>query len=562
MDPPPPRPKLKLSFSQAGSAAAAASPSNNPQSQPQTPNAQAQRTPSIKLSFGKVKPAPTAPAPRSRTPGEDGGSSKKRKRATPSDDPDPVPAPTVKAPQLLKLITKQGPSTAKNSAITPGIKLKTKGKIPKRPTGVGYDSELEDREIDPVILEAFVLRMLPGDDCNYIRDAIANGTVGVSILQKGADIRMRVLDVNGRRGILQVRGKQYAFTIVDLPTITEGMKSWDKKNFIKSVDISQMCLVLGPCKTDEEARTYPLPPDVDPKNYQYAHGLTAPMRNVRKRRFERTARARLDDIEAIERKVNSLLEADSKASHTSYEVLDHDPRAEEDEYSAEEGYDSDEDAEGEDEDGYFLQQNGVAQTPEQQYRPEEISALEALFEQGVEEADYAPDTDTVATTAATSLQPGSANPLSSSAASPAPGEISAFSTDTPAGPDDDDEGPDEDEDADADASDADQEASDEKAETLAKIKEAEDKIARQKEQLRGTSNQILKKKIAKKIQDLDSDIRMMRRHAGLVGDREDGEADDDGGTGGGGGSGVGLVQKKGGGGLRGGRGEESGSEEE
>lgn len=553
MDPPPPRPKLKLSFSQAGSAAA--SPSNNSQSQlpPQTPSGQHQRTPSIKLSFGKVKPAPSAPVAHHGNPSEDGGSSKKRKRATPSAEPESAPAPKAKVPQLLKLITKQGPSTAKNSAITPGIKLKTKGKIPKRPTGVGYDSELEDREIDPVILEAFVLRMLPGDDCNYIRDAIANGTVGVSILQKGADIRMRVLDVNGRRGILQVRGKQYAFTIVDLPTITEGMKSWDRKNFIKSVDISQMCLVLGPCKTDEEARTYPLPPEVNPKNYQYAHGLTAPMRNVRKRRFERTARARLDDIEAVERKVNALLEADSKASHTSYEVLDHDPRADEDEYSAEE-YDSDEDAEGEDEEGYF--DHSVVQTPEQQYRPEEISALEALFEQGVEEADYAPDTDTSATAAMPSLHPGSANPLSSSAASPAAGDTSAFSTDTlaAAASDNDDEGPDVDEDEDADASDADQEASDEKAETLAKIKEAEDKIARQREQLRGTSNQMLKKKIAKKIQDLDSDIRMMRRHAGLV--DGDGEGDEDG-AGGGGGSGP--AQNAGG--ARGG-GEESGSEEE
>ncbi|KAK5941363.1 hypothetical protein PMZ80_006641 [Knufia obscura] len=553
MEPPPPRPKLKLSFSQMG----AASPNNiqtQTQSQPQTPSTQQVRTPSIKLNFGKAKPAPSASGP--PTASEDGptptGSSKKRKRKTPSVEPEPAPVAKARAPQLLKLITKQAPSTAKNSAITPGIKLKTKGKIPKRPTGVGYDSELEDREIDPVILEAFVLRMLPGDDCNYIRDAIANGTVGVSILQKGADIRMRVLDVNGRRGILQIRGKQYAFTIVDLPTITEGMKSWDRKNFIKSVDISQMCLVLGPCKDDEEARTYPLPPDVNPKNYQYAHGLTAPMRNVRKRRFERTARTRLDDIESIERKVNSLLEADSKAHNVTYEVLDHDPRAEEDEFSEE--YDSDEDAEGEEEVDYFPQNGAVetqaeySQTPEEQFQPDEISALEAMFEQGVDENDYAPDT-AEPSTAAPSLQPGSANPLSSSAPSVA-GETPSAVTDTPAhaaADDDDDEGPDDDE-----ASEADQEADDEQKETMAKIREAEDKIARQKEQLKGTSNQILKKKIAKKIQDLDSDIRMMRRHIGKGEEEEEEE---------GGGEGA-QVQGEEGGGGQGGEESGSGSEEE
>lgn len=391
---------------------------------------------------------------------------------------------------------------------------------------MGYDSELEDRELDPVILEAFVLRMQPGEDCDYIRECIANGTVGVSVLQKGADIRLRVLDVNGRRGILTVRGRQYAFTVVDLPTITEGMKSWDRKNFIKSVDISQMCLVLGRCSSDEDARTYPLPPDVNPKNYQYAHGLTPPMHNVRKRRFERTARARLDDIEAVERKVNSLLEADHKASHVTYSVLDYDPRDEE--YSADE-YDSEEDAEGEDEDGYFPVQNGTIESQADQYTTEDISALEAMFEEGA--TNEMPHAEAPAV--ATSQQPPS-DALSSGGPSPAGGETPADletrgdaetpAADADADADFDDEGPDNDNDDDDD--DEDQEAEDEKAETKAKIKEAEDKIAQQKAQLSGTKNQILKKKIAKKIQDLESDIRMMRRHAGLkdpVADDEEGE---------------------------------------
>lgn len=524
MDPPPPRPKLNLKLSLSNIKA-----SNN--SQPQTPQS-AQRTPSLKLKFGGTPtPGQTPGKSIPSTPAHDdapNGSTKKRKRQTPSVDLEHPPIGAQPARVLsLKLNTKQPVVNSKGSAITPGIKLKTKGKIPKRPQGVGYDSELEDREIDPVILEAFVLRMLPGEDCDYIRDAIANGTVGVSLLQKGADIRLRFLDVNGRRGILIVRGRQYAFTVVDLPTITEGLKSWDKKNFIKSVDISQLCLVLGRCADDEEARNFPLPPDVNPKTYQYAHGLTAPMRNVRKRRFERTTRTRLDDIEAIERKVNSLLEADAKATDVSWEILDRDPRQDEDE-SSEDEYDSDEEGEQE---GYFPYQNGRAdttqtQTPDQQYTHEDISALEAMFEDDPDD-EAAPPLPTAPPTSVTTATATPADPSSSTAPTPAAeteldadgdtslpdADLTAATTNT--NDDDDDDDP---ADADADADDdedSDHEASDEKAETLVKIKEAEEKIEQETKKLKSTTNPILKKKIALKIRALENDARMMRRHAGI-----------------------------------------------
>ncbi|KAJ9650789.1 hypothetical protein H2198_009911 [Neophaeococcomyces mojaviensis] len=521
MDPPPPRPKLNLKLSLSNV-------HNSSNDSPQTPSSQQPvRTPSITLKLGKPG---SAISPVSQTGSKDGqvanSSGKKRKRpGTPSVNPEPVSA--SKPPRLLKLITKQTPSTAKNSAITPGIKLKTKGKIPKRPQGVGYDSELEDREVDPVILEAFVLRMLPGEDCDYIRDAITNGTIGVSILQKGADIRLRFLDVNGRRGILIVRGNQYAITLVDLPTITEGMKSWDRKNFIKSVDVSQMCLVLGPCSSDDEARNYPLPPDVNPKNYQYAHGLTAPMRNVRKRRFERTARARVDDIEAIERKVSSLLEADARADEVKYEVLDYDPRTAGREYSPE--FDSDEDAEGEedDEDGYFPHQNGAtdsALTGTPQYNQAEAEELAALFNEDDEDS-----TAPAPATTGTSTAAPSSNLATSTAVSPAAGPSDAEAQADSDADDDDDDGPDVDADADADDDDeSDRDNNDEKAEILAKIKDIQEKIAEQEAKFKKTDNRILKSKISKKVAELQSDLRMQRRHAGLAGEEE---GDGDGGDG-------------------------------
>lgn len=500
MDPMPPpkaKPALKLKFGNQNGASA-----GKPASQPPTPSSQTPvRTPSLTLKFGK-KPAGNASTP--ATPIDDGatanGSAKKRKRTDSVADPDGRPE-LKRPPTVLKLFTKNNPITTKSMAPTPGIKLKTKGKIPRRPQGVGYDSELEERENDPVLLEGLVIRMQPGEDCDYIRDSIANGTVGISILMNGADIRLRFLDVNGRRGILNVRGRQYAFTVVDLPTITEGMKSWDKKNFIKSIDISQLLLVLGRCSSDEEARNFPLPADVNPKNYKYAHGLTAPMRNVRKRRFERTARARLDDIEAIERKVAQILEADDRSSEVKWEVLDYDPR-QEDEYS-----ESESDAEGEEDDeGYF-----PAHIEPTEHTAEDLSALEAMLEEQM---------DDVLDSGATTTQP--ATDVNSSAPSP----MHMDDVPTPADADADDDGDDDDDDENAEASD--QEASDEKEETLAKIREAEEKIAQQKEQLRKTANSIIRKKIAKKIQALESDVKMMKRHAGIRDDDGDADGEDGG----------------------------------
>ena len=135
------------------------------------------------------------------------------------------PKPT----QRLKVKVKPESAPQQPQTARPGhaqtIKLKHKGKIPKRPLGVGYDSELEDREADPVILDGFLLRFSPGvpeEEFSYVQDAINNGTVGVHTRQGGADIRMRQLDIDGRRGIFYIRGKSYATTMVDLPCLIGG----------------------------------------------------------------------------------------------------------------------------------------------------------------------------------------------------------------------------------------------------------------------------------------------------------------------------------------------------
>lgn len=330
--------------------------------------------PSLKITFGK-KPTeeapqnPPPPPPPSDTPQrkltlkipqkpqESQGDAKlKKKRPSKKRSAD---GPALNEPAAEVASQHGGPKRLKlNPSKRPGvqsIRIKNKGLVPNRPTGVGYDSEASDTEIDPAVEEQFILRMVPGDDCDYLRQAINERR-----FDKG-EFAFKPLNREGRRAILKIRDKQYAAALVDLPCIIEGMKSWDRRGWYKSADICQMLLVLGVVANDKEALEYPLPKDIsmpDDKTLQYPHGLTPPLRWVRKRRFRERVSTRT--IEQVERAVEDLINQDEMAvGHPQYELLDSASlnRAEglvqSGEYEDEEYYDDEQDAEGEADEGLF-----------------------------------------------------------------------------------------------------------------------------------------------------------------------------------------------------------------
>ncbi|RMD39937.1 hypothetical protein DV735_g5195, partial [Chaetothyriales sp. CBS 134920] len=516
------RPKLKLKMSGLGGAGA--TPAVQPVHTP-VPQSATQR---LKLSFsrppstigGTVTQKANSPAGVT-----DGGSAgKKRKRPSAGAGATSADASAERAkskpptgPRKITLKTstsmpnKPGPAAVSTpgSVLTPHVKFHIKGKIPLRKLGVGYDSENDETERDPVILEGFILRMLPGPDRDYIQQSIENGTIGLSKVQGGASIILRMLDTHGRRGILQVRDHKYATTMVDLPCLIEGIKSWDKKAWIKSIDICQMVLVLGPCRNDDEARNFPLPEGVDPKTYAYAHGITPPMWSVRKRRFDKTKRARVDDIEAVERKVNALLNDDARAVDSSWEIVEGDPdemeRSDGEQYSGTE--DEDEDAAGEHDD-YFGRPGPYVGTPgeidvDAEGEVEEDEDLAAEFARALEEGD-----GQAAAGLSAHIDAGGDNNSSVATTTPAADYASPSASanvtqvDTPAS---------------GVADENLRQAKERIAELTAKIKE-------QKLVLVKTPNLILKRKIAAKIQELEKDRRMMKAMAG-AGDDDDDEDD-------------------------------------
>jgi transcription initiation factor TFIID subunit 7 len=363
-------PKLKLKFGGGGGASSSAAP---PPAESATPAAGASEPPKKKRPYNKKpkpadgeSPAKKATKKRPRAENDDGeGPAKKptpapKKKKTATVDPKPAGSaqPSLKidtksqshSKKPLKLSLKSAGPTS-----TPRLKVKHQGLPPPRPHGVGYDSGAEDAEVDPSIEHQFILRMIPGDDCEYLRKAIEEKKIGLSKKEGGADVMMRFFDREGRRAMISIRGRHYAASLVDLPAIIEGMKSWDRRGWWKSADICQMLLVFQQVKNEEEAKAVPLPKEVDDKTWAYPHGLTPPMHWVRKRRFRKRVSYRT--IEAVEKEVEQLLADDEaareKGGRSEYTLVDLARlREESEEAHAAEGM---EDAEGED----FYDDNGV-----------------------------------------------------------------------------------------------------------------------------------------------------------------------------------------------------------
>ncbi|KAM5384233.1 hypothetical protein ACJA88_003388 [Fusarium oxysporum] len=346
---PPAKPRLKINVSRSSSfvADANATPSVSAPAGPAAPTpTPTEGSRKVKLKIGKSQPSTPAEQPPVKTkagrqpkPTQKLVESKKRAHDE-LDDELGSAHPTTK----IKL-------KPTKSGLTPTVVVKPKGRAPVHPPGDGYDSEASDREKDPSIEEQFVLRMLPGEHCDYVRWCMENGKMGIPRSQGGADIQLKFFEEDSRRAVVSVKGQPFAAVMVDLPTVTEAMKTWDRKSFLKSADICQMLLVYQKVSTEAEARQTPLPSMID-QHFKWPHGLTPPMHDCVNRRFAKTiSRKEIEDKEA---EVERLLTEDAKAGSTRWEWVD------ESKDDDEEG--GDEDAEGDmddDDDGmdYFQSQD-------------------------------------------------------------------------------------------------------------------------------------------------------------------------------------------------------------
>ncbi|KAL2126798.1 hypothetical protein VTI74DRAFT_221 [Chaetomium olivicolor] len=423
-------------------------------------------------------------------------SAKKRARDESDDDEDvPLANGTGREPEAKKTkITLKTPTLTRQ----PTLKVKPIGRIPQKPLGEGYDSEAEDREADPVIEEQFLFRMMRSPHLDYLRKAVQEKKIGVPKAQGGADFQIKWLpEDEGRRAVVTVQGQPYAAILLDLPTITEGMKTWDKKSMVKSADICQMLLVFAPVQNEEEAKTAPLPKAVD-HGHRWPHGITPPMHDARNRRF----RKRLSKLEIKnkEAEVERLLAADREALNVRSEWIDSKRNGAADEEEEEEE-EYEEDAEGEADD-YFGDADMRVQYEEEE---EEIEVDDAALE-----AEFLDAVETPAMDLATPM--------------PAPDGVATANAGTPVAQPEEEEAEeeesDEDEEDDDEEGDGDEgdEDEDRHAGVRNEIAALKKQLKQYEEQLAASQQPIMRKRLESNIRNLKSEIQLRQSAIGEVED--------------------------------------------
>ncbi len=325
-----------------------------------------------------VPPSVPVPLPTPSTTTQKGRVTKPtaKKRAT-NDSDDERPLAAQRPTKRPKLLIKKPLISLKGRTASIVVKPSHKGEVPTHPRGEGYDSEDEERETDPVIEEACVFRMYPGEYHEYIQKMIAERKFGVPVKDGGADFQLKWLAGAERRAVVTVKGAHFAAVLVDLPTITESMKTWDRRNFMKSADICQMLWVFAPIAKEEDAKTIALPNMVS-KDHRWPHGLTPPMHDCIHRRFrKRLSKKEIKDKEA---ELQRLLNEDKLAVESKWELVD-DGRPRADEEQDEDDEDDEGDVEDEDEDADGELEDYFGMGPDSMAQPLEIddAELEAEF---------------------------------------------------------------------------------------------------------------------------------------------------------------------------------------
>lgn len=206
--------------------------------------------------------------------------------------------------------------TAKPKVATAKVKLKLGDKATQ---GIGtsflgsYDRELDtddEDDQDLVFEEQFILKMPEGEDCEKLRAMVQARAVTPDVWFKFKD---------SRRGVFNIGSNKYATKLVDLPCVVEAQKTLDGKQLFKVADICQSLVVEERIENEEEvsgsgSKAFNI------SDFIWPHGITPPLRNVRKRRFrKRISRAA---IEIVEQEMERLLDLDAQADQVEYKVLE------------------------------------------------------------------------------------------------------------------------------------------------------------------------------------------------------------------------------------------------
>ncbi|XP_068921344.1 transcription initiation factor TFIID subunit 7-like isoform X2 [Petaurus breviceps papuanus] len=182
----------------------------------------------------------------------------------------------------------------------------------------------KNKEDPPPELESQFILRLPPEYASTVRRAIQSGNVSLK------DKLSIELHPDGRHGIVRVDGVPLASKLVDLPCVIDSLKTIDNKTFYKTADICQMLVstvdgdlyppLEEPAATNDPQLNKKKDKDRE-KKFIWNHGITLPLKNVRKRRFRKTAKKKYIESPDVEKEVKRLLSTDAEAVSTRWEII-------------------------------------------------------------------------------------------------------------------------------------------------------------------------------------------------------------------------------------------------
>ncbi|KRX35976.1 Innexin unc-9 [Trichinella murrelli] len=180
-----------------------------------------------------------------------------------------------------------------------------------------HSSKYKEEDQPPEIESDFILR-LPSEEAEQLNKLLE---------QDNVEKQLKIfVDVDTHTAEIKLCDKKLKGRLVDLPCVVELQKTLDKKNFYKVTDVSQM--VICEKSDDESKQRNSLNDDKKcEKRFQWPHGITPPMKNVRRRRFRKTLRKKYMDAPEIERELKILLRSDLECASVKYCLVSIDQEA-------------------------------------------------------------------------------------------------------------------------------------------------------------------------------------------------------------------------------------------
>lgn len=242
-----------------------------------------------------------------------------------------IKKPIKKESKKLKLNLSSKKHKPSTDELLKGIsKPRTVPKVRVKPTrvpGEGYDSEAPDVEDDPLLEQGIIIRFLPDANLDFVNNAVDSGDF------TGLNVKWMTRE----KAVVSINGALYSARLLELPTITELYKTFDKKNIFKTMDICQILLVIrqiNPSNVNPETDfdipremrlvhpLYQMSPknELRPSKSVLRDGLVYPFENVNRRfRPRKVSHNVMDDID---NKVEALLRLDEEAEESHYDIID------------------------------------------------------------------------------------------------------------------------------------------------------------------------------------------------------------------------------------------------